>query len=122
MPPVERLQHPLSEAPLIRGASTLTNSDEIYEMTRAHIKNGVPLGILVDQEGMTLIPTGDVVKTEHGELRWYALRNGGINPHIRLRFETPPPEKPVKGTILVGVPEVDPQFYSGFTVTEAFSK
>ncbi len=122
MPPVERLFHPLAEASLIRGASTLTNHDEVYEMTRAHIKSGVPLGIIIDQEGMTLTPTGDSVKTKKGYLHWYALRNGNINPHIRLRFETPPPEKPAKGTILLGIPEFDAGFYSGFTVTETFSK
>lgn len=122
MPPVERLSHPLSEAPLIRGASTLTNSDEVYEMTREHIRKGVPLGILIDQEGMTLKPTGDVSKTQHGVFRLYALRNGNVNPHIRLRFETPPPEKPAMGTIILGIPEFDAGAYSGFTVVEAFSK
>lgn len=93
-------------------------------MTRAHIKNGVPLGILIDQEGMTLVPTTDVVKTPTRVLRWYELKDGGINPHIRVRFEegSEPPKSPDKDTFLLGIPETDAYAYSGFTVVEVFSK
>lgn len=120
--PAETLHHPLGEAPLIRGASTLTNHDEVYEMTRAHIRSGIPLGIMIDEDDMTLTPMGRSVRKGDQDLQWYALRNGSINPHIRLRFETPPPERPEKGTILLGIPETDSEIYSGFTVTETFSK
>lgn len=119
---VEIQHHPLAETTLIRGASTLTDQDEVYEMTRAHIRSGIPLGIMIDEDDMTLTPMGRSVKKGEKDLEWYALRNGSVNPHIRLRFETPPPERPEKGTILLGIPETDSQIYSGFTVTETFSK
>lgn len=124
MPPsVERSQsHPLPEAPLIRGASTLTNSGDVYEMTRDHIDNGLPLGILIDRHGMTLSPTGETVKKGDGKLYWYALKNGRIDPHINVRSATPLPSEPEKGTILFGIPERDSAYYSGFTIVEVFSK
>lgn len=124
MPTVERLSHALSKAPLIRGASTLTNHDEVYEMTRRHIDKGIPLGILIDQDGMTLVPTNDIVKTPTGAFRWYELKDGRIDHHIRVRFEegSEPPKSPPKDTFLLGIPEKDAYAYCGFTVVEVFSK
>lgn len=123
MPSIEtRFQSP-HEASIERGASSLRNRNEVYEMTRGHISSGLPLFIVVDEPGMTLIP-GEDAKTSQGTCTWYSLKDGRINPNIRLRFpeNVKPPLTPDMGTIFVGKGEFDEQAYSGFTVVEVVSK